>query len=116
MCKRGNEVVVKIPDNIDIRYNSPDRPNRQTVCIDECLADEIRYLWSKGVKTAGCCCGHGEIKMASILVEKESIEIMRQLGYEPWENPIDKTRKDGFKPKALGFRPISNKTMYNGSK
>lgn len=30
----------------------------KTVCVDACIADEIKALWSAGIWTGGCCCGH----------------------------------------------------------
>lgn len=32
--------------------------SRDTICVDECIADTILRLWAAGVKTAACCCGH----------------------------------------------------------
>ena len=26
--------------------------------IDNCLIEEIKDLWSKGIQTKSCCCGH----------------------------------------------------------
>ena len=31
---------------------------KEYLWVDKCLADEIKYLWSKGITTTGCCCGH----------------------------------------------------------
>jgi hypothetical protein len=28
------------------------------VCVDPCIVDIIKDLWSKGIETLGCCCGH----------------------------------------------------------
>ncbi len=99
MCQK--QVTVKIPPSIDLRYNSPDQEKRKTVSIDKCMVEEIKYLWSKGIRTMGCCCGHGDKEKASILVLDEDIEKMQALGYEHWSNPMDKNRKDGFKPKNI---------------
>src|SRR5690606_2748044 len=27
------------------------------ICVDACLADEVRALWAEGIRTTGCCCG-----------------------------------------------------------
>jgi len=29
-----------------------------TICIDRCIAKEVQFLWSLGIVTTGCCCGH----------------------------------------------------------
>lgn len=31
---------------------------RETVCVDDCIADMIVSLWEAGVMTVACCCGH----------------------------------------------------------
>ena len=28
--------------------------------VDACIADQVQILISRGVKTFGCCCGHGK--------------------------------------------------------
>lgn len=53
MCK-NSEVVIDLPDGI-----ATYRQNR-TVCVDSCIVDVIKHLWSKGWQTLGCCCGHGK--------------------------------------------------------
>ena len=51
------------------------------VFTDRCLTEEIRAIRSKGVRTLGCCCGHGE-KLGYIQVMPEDVPIMELLGYE----------------------------------
>lgn len=46
-----NEVV------LDFRAYFPDE-KRETVCVDACIAEEIKMLWAAGVKTEASCCGH----------------------------------------------------------
>jgi hypothetical protein len=92
--------VLKIPDDLDIRYNAPGAPPRKTVCIDACLVPEIKHLWNMGIRTQGCCCGHNEID-PHILVHKDDIEKMKNLGYTHWANPMDRDRKDGFYAKSV---------------
>ena len=31
---------------------------RDTVCVDDCIADMMEKLWAAGVVTGACCCGH----------------------------------------------------------
>lgn len=70
--------------------------------IDSCIVDEIRELWSKGIRTCGCCCGHG-YNLGYIEVEDEDIEKMEQMGYCHYIYPkmfggVD--RKEAFIPKT----------------
>lgn len=58
-----------------------DHPNlNHPVWVDACIADEIRDLLSKGVKTIGSCCGHNKL-IPCIAVAPESIVLMEKLGY-----------------------------------
>lgn len=67
-------------ERYSLRYNAPGREVITSVSIDACLVDEIKILWEKGIKTAGCCCGHGEVQ-GYIHVEDENIQQMKDLGY-----------------------------------
>lgn len=51
-----------------------------SVVVDACLAEEIEELWSKGIRTTGCCCGHGKY-VGNICVGSECIPMMKDLGY-----------------------------------
>ena len=66
------------------------------VCIDPCITQEIKALWSMGVVTTGCCCGH-KVYEAFVNVVPESEPLMQQLGYELIG--YDKNRTDMFKLK-----------------
>lgn len=101
MCE-CKEVVISVPPEIDLRYNAPGHKKRETVCIDKCLVEEIKCLWSMGVRTEGCCCGHSNDRMASVLVHGGDADKMLNLGYKVWKNPMDPSRKDGFVPKSIG--------------
>ena len=50
--------------------------------IDPCIVDEIKFLWSKGVNTRGCCCGHNLDYEPYVDVTEKDIEIMKMLGYK----------------------------------
>ena len=50
------------------------------VYVDKCIADEINYLISQGIKTLNSCCGHKILK-PSVLVKDESVDKMTKLGY-----------------------------------
>lgn len=69
MCKWNNcrEVVIE-----------------QRVKVDACIADEIVRLNKEGVRTEGCCCGHGKGPGAALILPS-SVKRARELGYEPQE-------------------------------
>lgn len=87
-----NKVWVKMPD--DWKSSSKDR----LIWADACMVYELHTLWKNGVRTNGCCCGHGKY-LASIVVDKTSIEKMVNLGYENHPDYID--RQDVFIGKLL---------------
>ena len=95
------------------------------ISVDECLADEIEGLWGVGVRTTGCCCGHGETS-GSIGVEKVDIPTMIKLGYKPLNGKVDmffpkskctcKERKKWYRTKngyIYHMKPENTLTMKN---
>lgn len=70
------------------------------VCCDACIAEEVEYLNSIGIKTLNSCCGHGNKNLAFVLVENAEKE-MRKLGYEKdlLFNP-NRTNKSSWKSKT----------------
>lgn len=64
------------------------RPKK--VCIDKCLLPEILDLWEKGIRTTGCCCGHGSREKAYIGVYSEDVQKMKDLGYSTFEYSYEK--------------------------
>lgn len=107
MCRYGNQETVEIPDNITILYNAPDREPRTSVSIDKCLVEEIKNLWSKGIHTSGCCCGHGK-QNGSIGVITEDIPKMKALGYEKHLNPNYPESEKFFIPKTEAIKQVEN--------
>lgn len=77
------------------------------VSIDKCLIHEIIDLWEQGIKTTGCCCGHGNISKAYIGVESSFIPKMKQLGYTVRDNPCRPKDEDSFIPKTVLFYDIA---------
>ena len=71
------------------------------VSIDKCLLQEITHLWEIGIKTTGCCCGHGDFSKAFISVHPAHIETMKELGYTTYYNKINPEAKDHFVPKTI---------------
>lgn len=48
--------------------------------VDICIGKEIENLIRKGIKTYGCCCGHGERK-PSCLVSIKCMDKLNIMGY-----------------------------------
>jgi len=93
-----NQIELKIPNNIKLEYNNPKKEKRETVCIDKCLVDEIKYLWNIGIRTTGCCCGHN-IQQGYIGVIDKDISQMKNLGYTVAHNTCRPNDEDSFVPK-----------------
>ncbi len=106
MCKcaindfndNGNKVILEVPNNLIIENTG----RRQTnICIDKCMVEEIQYLWSQGIRTTGCCCGHNWM-YGYIGVYFEDIPKMKALGYKSQRNfsrGMDCMDEDSFFPK-----------------
>lgn len=94
------QVCVEVPDFIELKMNNPERSIRKKISLDVCLVAEVFFLWKKGIKTTGCCCGHNKY-FSYIGVEEEFIPLMKSLGYEVCPNQNDLTREDSFYPKTL---------------
>lgn len=71
--------------------------------IDKCLLPEILKLWEMGIKTTGCCCGHGKTHMQFpyIGVREEYIQQMKDMGYVVQPNKYNPTAEDSFIPKTI---------------
>ena len=68
------------------------------------MAKEIKKLWSHGIRTRGCCCGHSRC-LGFIQVSDEDISKMEELGYCHYiyeDNFGGVERKDAFIPKTYG--------------
>lgn len=71
----------------------------KVVSIDKCLLPEILQLWEQGIKTTGCCCGHGKAT-PYIGVLPEYINRMKEMGYQVLQNPCRPEDEDSFIPKT----------------
>lgn len=98
-----NQVVLELPSHVR-KYmdNSPCRSSGPTVAVDRCLVGELQDLWSRGITTTGCCCGHNEWRhMSYIGVLFEHIPAMKALGYEVRPNKMRPGDEDSFVPKSV---------------
>lgn len=75
------------------------KPEKKTVSIDRCLLYEVSLLWERGIKTTGCCCGHGKAP-AYISVKEEFTDVMKRLGYKPIKNELRPEDRTMFKPQT----------------
>lgn len=103
-CKKQ---IIYPPKNF-IKCNCSDA-YKESVQVDACLAGEIIWLWDNGIKTTGCCCGHGR-HLGFIQVTDNCIERMQELGYQ---NYIYEDEFGGEKRKNA-FIPQSTFHMYDG--
>lgn len=71
MCAWNTETILETPPQIG------DRPNG--ICVDACIVDAIKMLWSHGVETRGCCCGHSKGNPSVVIAEQEDCEKVKRL-------------------------------------
>lgn len=90
---------IMLPYKTKFAWEEDSELSHRFVSIDKCLLKEIVDLWEKGIKTTGCCCGHGE-KEPFIGVVPEYIEQMKKLGYKVQFNPCRPRDEDTFFPKT----------------
>ena len=74
-----NQVILDTP-----RHLLKVRNGRKQTCIDKCIAKEIQWLWSMGITTLGCCCGHNK-NDGYIQVTQKDCSKMIKLNYK-YEN------------------------------
>jgi hypothetical protein len=70
-----NQITLPTPKHIGYK-------TKPTICIDKCMLEEIKKVWSYGVRTSGCCCGHNQKKPYIGVLDDKSAVIMRLLGYK----------------------------------
>lgn len=101
------QIALKCPANF-IPVNIGDG-YKEKITMDACISYEVRDLWKKGIRTLGCCCGHGRL-LGFIQVVEEDIPKMEDLGYQHYIYPDEfggKERKDAF-------IPYCTKHIYDG--
>lgn len=92
-----NQITLPRPPHMNGHKEGSENEN---LCLDACIAAEVRGLWRKGIITTGCCCGHNK-QPPYIGVIESQIPEMKALGYQVQPNHLDLTREDGFKPKTV---------------
>ena len=97
MGSYDNQIIVNRPKCMINRTEGSSNPDK--ICLDKCIAEEVQYLWSLGIKTTGCCCGHN-IQEGYIGVIDKDILIMKKGGYKIHYNENRYFAEDSFIPKS----------------
>lgn len=92
---------IQVPWKCKFMWESEDKRTLKLVSIDKCLLTEVQGLWERGIKTTGCCCGHGNASAAFIGVAEEYISEMKLLGYTVHHNSCRPNDEDSFVPKTV---------------
>jgi len=95
----NNQVILDRPKHMIGRIEGSSNP--KTICVDKCLEDEIKQLWSLGIRTTGCCCGHNKLP-GYIGVIDDDIPVMKEYGYKVHINDCRPESGDSFIPKSVG--------------
>lgn len=76
-----NQYILELPSFLN-KYRQGS--NKKTVCIDKCIVEHIKKLWSLEIHTLSSCCGHGnpyfsgpEIVLAEFYSQEEIEDIGR---------------------------------------
>ena len=96
MGSYDNQVVLQRPKHMKGRTEGT---RSSTICVDRCIAEEVKCLWSYGIRTTGCCCGHNIMGGYIGVIEKD-IEFMKKSGYRVSINPQDLSDEKNFIPKS----------------
>ena len=94
MCECVNIKMGSYDNQIDVKM-----PNGELMGIDKCIAEEVQYLWTLGITTTGCCCGHNVAEGYIGVIDKD-IEIMKKGGYRVHYNKCRPNDEDSFIPKS----------------
>ena len=92
--------LVKLPIFMREYFSKIRGLEKKSLWIDKCLVDEIECLWSEGIITTGCCCGHN-FSIPYIGVIYRCSERMKRLGYKVQYNPFDPNHDNEFYPKSV---------------
>jgi len=98
MCNCKNIEIGSYDNTVALK--APDWSSKNTICVDLCLKEEILHLWSIGIRTTGCCCGHNKVE-GFIGVIDVDIPKMKELGYQVQYNSCRPNDEDSFKPKSI---------------
>ena len=88
------EVVSLIPEHMRSYRESRLRDGlAPIISFDRCCLPQIQHLWSLGVVTLGCCCGHNKVK-GFVNVGMDGFQKAIDAGYKPYVFIDDQKRRD----------------------
>jgi hypothetical protein len=90
---------VTIP-RIDMPLHMQQYVTKDAICIDRCILWELFKLWSYGITTTWCCCGHN-VENGVIGVISDNVPIMFRLGYARSFNPHHNGVQSDFYAKSV---------------
>ena len=102
---------IYVPWLCKLSYEDDSQKKPKLVCVDKCLLPEILKLWEMGIKTTGCCCGHGRTA-PYIGVDFVDIQKMKDFGYQVQYNPCRPDDEDSFVPKTKLYYGVAQCTEY----
>ncbi|AVX04338.1 hypothetical protein MXMO3_01813 [Maritalea myrionectae] len=41
---------------------------KEFVCLDTCIVEQVKAVWAAGIETGGCCCGHNHAVTPQLFV------------------------------------------------
>lgn len=91
---------IYLPWKCKFPWEDDSKKEEKLVAVDKCLLSEILELWEMGIKTTGCCCGHGDISKAFIGVHPLHVKTMKEMGYKVYYNSCNPDSEDCFIPKT----------------
>lgn len=92
-------MITDLPDHMKA-YKEKAGGDPNSICVDECIYAEVRNLWSLGITTTGCCCGHNR-QAPYIGVIPADIDRMKEMGYIVQHNPSRPGDEDTFYSKTI---------------
>ncbi len=104
MCKWGTTRKI----NVIRRANPFVKNGWHERNIDKCIADWIQELNCAGIITEQSCCGHGKTDYAECSIAEESVQKVKEWGYEPIKSIV------GYKvyPKLKSVKNLPNNQKY----
>lgn len=80
MCKWGTNKEILVRISADASHNG--RAGWRMAKVDACIAEELVFLNSKGVRTVASCCGHGKYYPKALILSSSGRKA-KELGYFP---------------------------------
>jgi len=90
MCNCKNVKIGSYDNQVELNRHASQitSDGKTVVCIDACLADEIKMLWNNGIETNGCCCVHNtRVPYIGVYTDDDALNKMDKMGYVSQYNP-----------------------------